>query len=135
MSLKQLRRANPFFSFPPPRKFTNALLRANDITALIRDTEAHERALFKLAPPHPASEPNYAARQQRSTGFGSTIANGRPSRDAQAGRLPRQASVTATLLGGELGERLRHENAQTGKEHGDIDVNLLLNGAARLCDI
>ena len=39
-------------SFPGPKIFTNALLAGNhDITALIRDTEQHERALFSLAPP------------------------------------------------------------------------------------
>ncbi|KAL8874054.1 MAG: hypothetical protein Q9174_000559 [Haloplaca sp. 1 TL-2023] len=135
MTLQQLRRANPLPSFPPPRKFTNALLRAKDITALIRDTETHERALFTLAPSHPESETDYAARQRRTTGFGPTIANDRHSKNIRAGRHSRQIPVTAALLGGEVGERLRYENAQTGKEHGDVDVDLLLNGAARLCDI
>ena len=40
--------------FPPPKIFTNALLQPHDITALIRDTEAHERALFSVPPPPPA---------------------------------------------------------------------------------
>ena len=40
-------------SFPPPKIFTNALLANHDITSLIRDTEAHERALFSVPPPPP----------------------------------------------------------------------------------
>ncbi|KAI4208718.1 MAG: hypothetical protein LQ348_000039 [Seirophora lacunosa] len=43
--------------FPPPKRFANALLRFHDITALIRDTEVHERALFRFAPPDPSSLP------------------------------------------------------------------------------
>ncbi|KFY34136.1 hypothetical protein V495_08206, partial [Pseudogymnoascus sp. VKM F-4514 (FW-929)] len=39
--------------FPPPKIFTNALLASHDITALIRDTEPHERALFSVPPPPP----------------------------------------------------------------------------------
>ncbi|KAL8703880.1 MAG: hypothetical protein Q9201_002931 [Fulgogasparrea decipioides] len=57
--------------FPPPKKFTNALLRSQDITALIRDTEAHERALFKFAPLDPTSAPAFSSIPQRSTIFGS----------------------------------------------------------------
>ncbi|EAQ83217.1 hypothetical protein CHGG_09621 [Chaetomium globosum CBS 148.51] len=41
--------------FPPPKIFTNALLSNPDITSLIRDTEAHERALFFR--PRPAPSP------------------------------------------------------------------------------
>lgn len=50
-------------------------------------------------------------------------------------RPSRQPSVAATLLGSELGEQLRHDGGQTGKERGEVDVNLLLKGAERLCGI
>uniref|UniRef100_L2G9N3 DASH complex subunit SPC34 n=1 Tax=Colletotrichum fructicola (strain Nara gc5) TaxID=1213859 RepID=L2G9N3_COLFN len=45
--------------FPPPKIFTNAMLYNSDITSLIRDTEAHERALFSVPPPPaPATSQN-----------------------------------------------------------------------------
>lgn len=41
----------------------------------------------------------------------------------------------ATLLGGELGEQIRKEGAKEGKERGDVDVNVLLKGADKLCSV
>ncbi|KAL9127976.1 MAG: hypothetical protein Q9217_003237 [Psora testacea] len=109
--------------FPPPKIFTNALLRSHDITALIRDTEAHERALFTLAPPdqHPGvPEANFPRRSTAHNINGTGL-----------GKSHRQGSAVATLLGGELGEHLRKE----GQERGEVDVNLLLKGAEKLCSV
>ena len=41
----------------------------------------------------------------------------------------------ATLLGGKLGEQIRKEGAKEGKERGDVDVNVLLKGADKLCSV
>lgn len=108
--------------FPPPKIFTNALLRSQDITALIRDTETHERALFKLAPPQDVTDIPDANLPRRSTIHPSNRSQHKPS-------------AVATLLGGELGERIRKENTKEGKERGDVDVDLLLKGAEKLCSV
>ncbi|KAL8738218.1 MAG: hypothetical protein Q9181_000944 [Wetmoreana brouardii] len=121
--------------FPPPKKFTNALLRSQDITALIRDTEAHERALFKYAPPDPTFAPAVSSISRRSTAFGSR-SEGEPfSKSTKYHKPYRQNSAVATLLGRELGAQLRSEGGQTVREPGEVDVDLLLNGAEKLCSI
>ena len=47
----------------------------------------------------------------------------------------RPKSAVATLLGGELGEQVRKEGAKEGKERGEVDVDLLLKGAEKLCSV
>ncbi|KAL8687261.1 MAG: hypothetical protein Q9218_006516 [Villophora microphyllina] len=85
--------------FPPPKKFTNALLRSQDITALIRDTEAHERALFKFAPPDPASVPNQPSLPRRNTVYGSRNGSEQLPNGLRLTGASRQQSVVSTLLG------------------------------------
>ncbi|KAL8700062.1 MAG: hypothetical protein Q9224_001137 [Gallowayella concinna] len=121
--------------FPPPKKFTNALLRPHDITALIRDTEAHERVLFKFAPAESASSQPYETGPRRATVFGTKGKNELFVNGVDFPRPPRQRSVVTTLLGTEYGEQLRNGGAQAGRERGEVDVNLLLKGAERLCSI
>ncbi|CAF9907112.1 hypothetical protein IMSHALPRED_005442 [Imshaugia aleurites] len=121
--------------FPQPKIFTNALLHSHDITALIRDTEAHERALFTLAEPDRGSRPSAASVARRSTvhglnGTGDPYGNGNILIRSQ-----RPRSAVATILGGELGEQIQNEGAKEGKERGEIDVNLLLKGAEKLCSV
>ncbi|KAG8529368.1 uncharacterized protein KY384_006004 [Bacidia gigantensis] len=112
--------------FPQPKNFTNALVQHHDITALIRDTEAHERALFTLAPPDqlPGVPDAYLPRRN-------TISN---VKGAKLARGQRQEPAVAVLLGGELGDQIRKENSKEGKEMGEVDVNLLLKGAEKLCN-
>ena len=50
-------------------------------------------------------------------------------------RRPRHGTAAATLLGGALGEQLRKENLAEQKERAEVDVELLLRGAERLCGI
>lgn len=111
------------------------MLNSNDITALIRDTESHERALFSIAP--------------REEYLSSTDIHGRrstlPNMDAGGRRTtqlpaPRKNTAVASILGGDLAERIRREQrderAREGtvqKEH--LDVNLLLKGAEKLCGV
>ena len=89
---------------------------------MIRDTETHERALFKLAPPQDVTDIPDANLPRRSTIHPNT-------------RIQPKPSAVATLLGGELGERIRKENIKEGKERGDVDVDLLLKGAEKLCSV
>lgn len=116
--------------FPPPKQFTNALLSAHDITALIRDTEAHERALFHLAPPSLPS---------RSSDFATSVSSAAPAaRRATAyggARQPRSRAVAA-VLGGDLYQKTRQTPSNTaGRIKGDIDVNVLLEGAEKLAGV
>ena len=51
------------------------------------------------------------------------------------GRGQNAGSTAATILGGELGEQIRKETSREGKDRGEVDVNLLLRGAEKLCTI
>lgn len=41
----------------------------------------------------------------------------------------------ATLLGGDLGEQIRKEGSKNANERSEVDVNVLLKGAEKLCGI
>ena len=116
------------YRFPPAKIFTNALLHSHDITALIRDTEAHERALFTPGPPDDAST------SRRSTVHG-LKSNGASANGSVLFRVPRHGSAVAALLGGELGEQIQKGGTNEGKEKGEVDVDILLKGAERLCRV
>ncbi|KAL6721268.1 hypothetical protein ACLMJK_000370 [Lecanora helva] len=121
--------------FPPPKVFTNSLLHSHDITALIRDTEPHERALFTLETEKQHVGASSADPSRRNTVYGvnsTTLSHGNGNgfrRDL------RQGSAVATLLGGEFSEQLQKANSKEGKERGEVDVNLLLKGAEKLCGV
>ena len=122
-------------SFPAAKSFTNALLHPHDITALIRDTEAHERALFSISSAPDASASNigpqarsrhddaWSKRDQTLTGH---AAKGRRRHDA-----------VAAVLGGDMMARIHQAEAagRPGRERGEVDVDLLLTGAERLCAV
>lgn len=50
-------------------------------------------------------------------------------------KRPKQGSAAAALLGGELGAQIQREDSKDVKERGEIDVELLLKGAERLCGV
>ncbi|KAF7886770.1 uncharacterized protein EAF02_003417 [Botrytis sinoallii] len=117
--------------FPPPQIFTNALLSNQDITALIRDTEPHERALFSVPPPPPpptqiAPEPK-PSKSRRQTVFNVTSGEVAPA-SGPNGRAPRRNTAVAAVLGAELHSQVR--KTETGK--GEIDIEVLLKGAEKL---
>lgn len=136
--------------FPPPKIFTNALLHQHDITALIRDTEVHERALFSVPQPPsgPKAQDPISSSNRRNTTFNinggssSNITGG----GANAVRAPRRNTAVAAVLGTELVERIRRGGgggAGTGlgyrtfdgnKPH-DVDVETLLEGAEKLLGV
>jgi len=118
--------------FQGPKIFTNALLSTHDITALIRDTEAHERALFHLAPP-----PLPPTRNSNSD-FASTAATSttQPSqRRATVYGGPRQPKnkAVAAVLGGDLYNKTRAP--ETTRQKGEINVEALLLGAEKLAAV
>lgn len=110
--------------------FTNALLSNHDITSLIRDTESHERALFSVPPPPPPASkpppPIDKPNKRRKTVFNvasGEVTTGPPSRG------PRRHTAVAAVLGGDLHDQLRVSHK------GDVDVNILLRGAEKLCGV
>jgi len=136
-------------SFPPPKIFTNALLQTHDITALIRDTEVHERALFSVPPPQPnpkahdsSSNANRRATVFNTNGGASNAMGG----GANAMRAPRRNTAVAAVLGSELVERIRRGGGggigsglryrgYDSRNKQDIDVETLLEGAEKLCTV
>ncbi|KAG6011014.1 hypothetical protein E4U21_000045 [Claviceps maximensis] len=125
--------------FPPPKIFTNALLLKHDITSLIRDPEAHERALFSVPPaPSPAIqssrniEPESKSSSRRQTVF--NVASGEVTTGPTTRGVanPRRHTAVAAVLGREMHSQLR--KGETDRK-GDVDVEVLLRGAEKLCGV
>jgi hypothetical protein len=114
--------------------FANALLTPHDITTLIRDTEAHERALFSLDP----------SQQQTRTSRRGTMHPIDTDRESMASRIysarngsSRNQSAVARVLGGEIMQQIQRSTAASASKatRGDIDVQVLLRGAEMLCNV
>lgn len=132
--------------FPGPKIFTNALLARHDITTLIRDTEAHERALFSIAPP---PVPTKSQIQEFTASLSGSLASSASNRRAttfpgSTTRQPRRNTAVAAVLGGDLYRKTRTGNTTdgrpryaraAGRDKGDIDVEVLLEGAEKLCGV
>lgn len=130
--------------FPGPKSFTNALLAPHDITALIRDTEAHERALFSIAPP---PVPNKSQIHQFSSSLSAPLQSSQQSRPAlnpSSARQPRRHTAVAAVLGGDLYRRTRNGldpdstnryARPPARDRSNVDVELLLEGAEKLCAV
>lgn len=119
-------------SFPGPRMFTNALISTHDITALIRDTEQHERALFHLAPP-PLPPANSMSDFTASVS-GTAPATGARRATAYGSSRHAKNKAVAAVLGGDLYQKTRRADA-VGRQKGDIDVEVLLEGAEKLAAV
>ncbi|OBT61750.1 hypothetical protein VE03_09169 [Pseudogymnoascus sp. 23342-1-I1] len=123
--------------FPPPKIFTNALLAPHDITALIRDTEPHERALFSVPPPPPRdtttypSPPTTSTTSRRQTVFNVTSGEVVSSASTTS-RAPRRNTAVAAVLGADLNAEIRRSE---GVQKGDLDVEVLLRGAEKLGEV
>ncbi|KAJ5114659.1 hypothetical protein NUU61_000418 [Penicillium alfredii] len=120
--------------FPPPRIFTNSLLGSHDITALIRDTEAHERALFQVDPSTKAH-----GSQRRATRRGTTFPE--PETESMASRIysarnNRTQSAVARVLGSDMMEEIkRSAGTSTRGPRGEVNIEVLLRGAEILCQV
>jgi len=127
--------------FPGPKIFTNALLSdSHDITALIRDTESHERALFHLAPPPLSTKSSdFTASITGNVGGGNVGGGaGRRATNYVGGVRQPKSRAVAAVLGGDLYQRTRKEGAaqgQAGRQKGEVDVDILLEGAEKLANV
>lgn len=136
--------------FPPPKIFTNALLSNHDITSLIRDTEAHERALFSVPPPPPPvtsqnmDPPKPSSRRQTVFNVaGGEVTTGPPAGGSKRGvGRPRQYTAVAAVLGGDLHAQIVRRGGATSTAEGsgaaakgDVDIDVLLKGAEKLCSV
>lgn len=135
--------------FPPPKVFTNALLYNDDITSLIRDTEAHECALFSVPPPPPATAASKlpadpaagdtaaSSSRRRQTVFNvaaGEVTTGPPS--ARPSAAPRRHTAVAAVLGGDLHAQIAQRGGgPKGGGAGDVDVDVLLKGTEKLCSV
>lgn len=131
--------------FPPPKIFTNALLSNHDITSLIRDTETHERALFSVPPPPPpVTKPEPPEQQKGKSSRRQTVFNvaagevttGPPS--SRSTGNPRRNTAVAAVLGGDLHAKITRRAPASGRVEGaagDVDIEVLLRGAEKLCNV
>nr|XP_023908618.1 uncharacterized protein LOC112020291 [Quercus suber] len=116
--------------FPGSKMFANALIATDDITALIRDTENHERALFHLAPPPLSKSIGSDGQNLMPAPAPSNTSTGNRRQTAYTGRQPKNKAVAA-VLGGDLYARTRRPDLGK-REKGDLDVEVLLKGAEKL---
>ncbi|KAK2853277.1 hypothetical protein FQN49_005233 [Arthroderma sp. PD_2] len=121
-------------SFPPPKPFVNALLQNHDITALIRDTEAHERALFSVD--------NAATKSQRRATRRGTMFVAETEKESMISRIyavrdRTNQSAVARVLGGDMMDAIKRSTAATSDRtaKGGLDVEVLLRGAEMLCNV
>ena len=110
--------------FSPSGPFTNALLHNTEITALIRDTEPHERGLFSTRPGNPSNI-------RTSTKSGSIVEN-TASRRTTSYDAPSQSSVVARVLGSDLLRKIQ-SSGQESKRDRRVNIDILLQGAEKLC--
>ena len=132
-------------TFPKPKQFTNALLGQHDITTLIRDTETHERALFSVPPPPPPKAEDPSTKNKRRT----TVFQSQRSEGVGEVRAPRRNTAVAAVLGKDMVERIRKGGGggvgsgigyvptyeRGSRKEGEVDVEVLLEGAEKLCNV
>ncbi|KIW11497.1 hypothetical protein PV08_10797 [Exophiala spinifera] len=109
--------------FLPPKIFTNAILGDYEITTLIRDTESHERALFTLDPHAVGRSRRSNATQQHANSAGLN------------GLFPTVQSTRQSVVTRLLGDDILQEIRQSSKKRDGVNVEVLLQGAERLCEV
>ena len=88
---------------------------------MIRDTEPHERALFSI-------DPNAIGRTRTQSKAPSA-----GLRNGLATPHPLKQSAVSRLLGNEMLREIRQSS--NAPSHGQVDVEVLLKGAEKLCDV
>lgn len=98
-------------------------MKDHEITTLIRDTESHERALFTLDPNVVNGSRQSNATQQHGTSASRT------------GVFPNVHSTRESVVSRLLGNDMLQEIRQSSKKRDGVNVEVLLHGAERLCDV
>ena len=116
------------------------MLRSQDITALIRDIETHERALFSVAQPTGQQHPELSNSSRRATSYHVNEVANAYTGGAPGMRAPKRNTAVTAVLGKDLAQKIRRDcggehAAFGGKEKGEIDVEVLLAGAEKLCSV
>ena len=121
--------------FPRPRVFTNALLGSHDITALIRDTEIHERALFQVSP-FIKDHGSHQRTSRRGTTFSADSENESMATRIYSARNNGCQSAVARVLGPNMMEEIKRSmSTSAGGSRGVVNIEVLLRGAEILCDV
>lgn len=123
-----------------PGIFTNAILNLPDITALIRDPDTHENALFSVLPAEDlgGAKDTNDAKARRTTVFDQPERGINTSTDFS---VPRRHTAVTAVLGTDMAERIRRQRTgempwsrrRTGAPKDEVDIELLLKGAEKLC--
>lgn len=104
-------------------------MHSHDITALIRDPEAHERALFTFASPDPAS---LKAKSRKSV----FPPNGEVQIQCNVSYLGlKPTTAVGRILGDNLLEQIRKKDKDDDTGKAEVDVGILLKGAEKLCAV
>ena len=93
---------------------------------MIRDTEAHERALFTAT----ETESTALRPSSRKSNFYDSVKTGSTTYTGLKSR-----TAVGRILGGDLLERIRQSEKNEGRDRKDVDVEALLKGAEKLCGI
>lgn len=96
-----------------------------EITALIRDTEPHERALFSLDP---------TVTNNINSDSKSAISAAQSRRKTLAQAQQKQSSAVARVLGNDMLRQIQRSSRDSGRSRG-VDVEVLLQGAERLSSV
>lgn len=100
---------------------------------MIRDTEPHERALFSVDPNLLGKTPRDNS-DQSSAPFGiENAVHGRKS--IYAVSEPANQSIVAKVLGSEMLREIRHTSGNVARSKSGVDVEVLLRGAEKLCEV
>ena len=119
--------------FPPPKRFTNALLGSHEITTLIRDTEPHERALFSIEPNTVNDITSNTRRNTAFTNGSDTNSYGRKS--LHPNTLSIRQSAVARVLGNDLLQQIRQSSTDATRSKSGVNIEVLLRGAEKLCAV
>ncbi|KAK2808237.1 hypothetical protein FQN50_004979 [Emmonsiellopsis sp. PD_5] len=112
----------------------------HDITALIRDTEPHERALFSIDPASSSSRNTNRRATRRGTMFPPAEGGGGDGGDSMASRIyaaknNKNQSAVAQVLGGDMMEEIKRSTGAGNGAGNGINVDVLLRGAEMLCGV
>ncbi|RMJ24142.1 hypothetical protein PHISP_04977 [Aspergillus sp. HF37] len=121
--------------FHPPRIFTNALLGPHDITALIRDTETHERALFQIDPSTQSAHASQRRATRRATQFQPEVEKESMANRIYSARDKRNQSAVARVLGSDMMEDIKRSAGTSSEARGEVNIEVLLRGAEILCGV